>query len=231
LRGTDKRPPLVRVGGALTPYATDKPEDRFVSATRQCFAGILSSQLSRVDFYCGYHDMIGNGVQSDPRRAAPHAPEGAGGDREKSGYDPPRPLDGVVQQVRELVEHASLYVEARKDMVRSTVRNLIVKAVLGVIAAIAGITLIVVAVVQLMSGAATGLGLLFGERYWLGELVLATGVFLILAIGAFVGVKLLTKSARERTIKKYERRQQAQRQRFGRSTTERAQELRQSQRS
>jgi uncharacterized membrane protein len=157
-------------------------------------------------------------------------PVAEGDDQEKKGYQPPRPLDGVVQQLRELIEHANLYVEARKDMVRSTVRNLIVKAVLGIIGAVAGITLIIVAVVQLMNGAAQGLGLLFGERFWLGELVLASAVFLVLAIGAFVGMKLLTKSSRERTIKKYERRQQAQRQRFGHSTAERAQQLRQSQR-
>jgi uncharacterized membrane protein len=174
--------------------------------------------------------MIGNG-HSDPRGAARRATVGDGVDREKPGYEPPRPLDGVVQQVRELLDHANLYVEARKDMMRATVRNLIIKAVLGIIAAVGGVTLIIVAVVQLMSGAATGLGLLFGEHYWLGELVLAATVFLILAIGAFVGLKLLKKSARERTIKKYERRQQAQRQRFGRSTVERAEQLRQSDRS
>jgi uncharacterized membrane protein len=174
--------------------------------------------------------MIGNGLHSDPRRAEPQASVGDGDDHEKKGYQPPRPLDGIVQQLRELVDHANLYVEARKDMMRATVRNLIIKAVLGIVAAITGVTLIIVAVVQLMSGAATGLGLLFGEQYWLGELVLAAAVFLILAIGAFVGLKLLTKSARERTIKKYERRQQAQRERFGRSTLERAEQLRQSDR-
>jgi uncharacterized membrane protein len=174
--------------------------------------------------------MIGNGVHSDPSGPAQRSPVGDGTDHDKTGYEPPRPLDGVIQHVRELVEHANLYVEARKDMVRSTVRNLIVKAVLGVIAAIAGVTLIIVAVVQLMSGAAQGLGLLFGERYWLGELVLASAVFLVLAIGAFIGIKLLTKSSRERTIKKYERRQQAQRQRFGHSTAQRADQLRQSHR-
>jgi hypothetical protein len=174
--------------------------------------------------------MIANGVQSDSRGAAPRGSVGSGEDHEKTGFEPPRPLDGVTEQVRELVEHARLYVEARKDMMRATIRGLIVKAVLGVIAAIAGLTIIVVAVVQLMSGAAQGLGLLFGERYWLGELVIASAVFLLVAIAAFVGIRMLAKSARERTIKKYEQRQQVQRQQFGRSTADRAQQLRQSQR-
>jgi uncharacterized membrane protein len=174
--------------------------------------------------------MNGNGVHSDTRGAAPRGSVGSGEDYQKTGFEPPRPLDGITAQVRELAEHAKLYVEARKDMLRATIRSLIVKAVLAVIAAIAGVTVIIVAVVQLMSGAAQGLGLLFGERYWLGELVIASAVFLVVAIGAFVGIRRLTKSARERTIKKYERRQQAQRQRFGHSTAERAQQLRQSQR-
>jgi uncharacterized membrane protein len=174
--------------------------------------------------------MTGNGVHSNPRGDTGRTPKGGAEDQDQSGYEPPRPLDGVMGQVRELVEHARLYVEARKDMMRATVRNLIVKVVLAVVAAIAGLTLVIVAVVQLMSGAARGLGVLFGERYWLGELVAGLAVFLVLLVGAFVGVKLLTKSARKRTIKKYERRQQAQRQRFGHSTAERAQQLRQSQR-
>jgi hypothetical protein len=174
--------------------------------------------------------MIANGVHSDSRSAAPQSSVGSGEDPKKAGFEPPRPLDGVTQQVHELVEHARLYVEARKDMMRATIRSLIVKAVLAAIAAVAGITVIIVAVVQMMSGAAEGLGLLFGEHYWLGELVIASAVFLIVAIAAFVGIRVLTRSARERTIKKYERRQQAQRQRFGHSTAERAQQLRQSQR-
>ena len=171
--------------------------------------------------------MIGNGVHSDPRGATSRVPADDGEDREKKGYAPPHPLDGVVQQFRELVEHANLYVEARKDMVRATVRSLIWKAVIGIVGAIAGVTLIIVAVVYLMSGIAHGLGLLFGGHYWLGELVLASTVFLVLGVGAIIGIKLLTKSARERTVKKYERRQQAQRQRFGHSTAERAGQLRQ----
>jgi hypothetical protein len=139
-------------------------------------------------------------------------------------------LDGLFDQVRELVGHANLYFEARKDMMRATVRGLIVKAVLGIVAAIAGLTLIIVAVVQLLSGAARGLGVFFGERYWLGELVVAAAVFVVVVLGAFVGIRVLAKGARERTIKKYERRQQSQRQRFGRSTAQRAQQLRQSHR-
>jgi hypothetical protein len=173
--------------------------------------------------------MIGNGVKSDPPRAATRMPAADHEDGPK-GLEPPLPLGGIVQQVRELVEHANLYVEARKDMLRAALRSLVWKAILGVVGAVAGVTLIIVSVVYLMSGIAHGLGWLFGDRYWLGELVTAAVVFLILGIGSVVGIKLLTKSARERTVKKYERRQQAQRERFGHSTADRAQQLRQSQR-
>jgi uncharacterized membrane protein len=177
--------------------------------------------------------MTGNGVE---RSAPSDESRSRSGDQQtedgkaRSGYGPPHPLDGVSKQVREIVEYANFYVEARKDMLRATVRSLIWKAVAGIVAGLAGITVIIVAVVYLLSGIAHGLGRLLGDEFWLGELLTAVVIFLALMIAGWIAVRSMNRKARERTMKKYERRQQQQRERFGHSATERAQQLQQAHR-
>jgi hypothetical protein len=173
--------------------------------------------------------MIGNGT-GQPTSQKPHSAADVGAENEQEGYGPPHPLGDVTQRIREVVEYANQYIETRKDSLRATVRGLIWKAALGVVAGVAGITIIVVAAAYLMSGIAHGLGRLFGGEDWLGELITGLAIFLILSGVAFFAIKSLTKKARERTIKKYERRQQQQRERFGHSATDRAQQLRQAHR-
>jgi cytochrome c biogenesis protein CcdA len=174
--------------------------------------------------------MTGNGVDRKSNESRDRMPAYDRTGAESDGFGPPHPLDAIFGQVRELTEYARFYVETRKDLFRAGLRSLIWKAALGVIAAIAGTTVIVVASAYLLSGIAHGLGELFGERYWLGELVTGAVVLLGLFAAAFLGIKMLTKKSRERIAKKYERRQQEQHQRFGHSASERAQQLRESHR-
>jgi hypothetical protein len=147
------------------------------------------------------------------------------------GFGPPHPLSGIFAQVRELVSYANLYFETRKDLVRSAVRRAIWMAALAAVGALAGATIVIMSAAYLISGIAHGLGTLFGHEYWLGELVTGVAVLLILGIGAFFAIKSLKRKSRERTIEKYERRQQQQREQFGHSATERAQQVRTAHRS
>jgi hypothetical protein len=177
--------------------------------------------------------MIGNGVE---RQSRTDNPSGQTDDRPsdgepRSGYGPPHPLDGISKQIREVIEYANFYVEARKDMLRATVRSLIWKAVAGIVAGLAGVTVIIVATTYLLSGIAHGLGRLLGDEYWLGELITAVTIFLALVIAGWVAIRSMKRKSRERTIQKYERRQQQQRDRFGHSATERAQQIQKSNRS
>jgi len=178
--------------------------------------------------------MTGNGVErsapSDESRSRTRDPRPEDG-KARSGFGPPHPLEGISKHVREIIEYANFYVEARKDMLRATVRGLIWKAVAGIVAGIAGVTVIIVAVVYLLSGIAHGLGRLFGDEFWLGELVTAIVIFLGLIVAGWIALRSINRKARERTMKKYERRQQQQRERFGHTTTERAQQLQQAHRS
>ena len=177
--------------------------------------------------------MTGNGVersaQPDESRSRTGGQPSEDG-KERSGYGPPHPLDGLSKQIREIIEYANFYVEARKDMLRASVRSLVWKAVAGVVAGLVGVTVIIMAVVYLLSGIAHGLGRLLGDEFWLGELVTAVSIFLALIFAGWIAVRSMNRKARERTKKKYERRQQQQRERFGHSATERAQQLQQAHR-
>jgi hypothetical protein len=175
--------------------------------------------------------MIGNGAGQRAAENQRQAADDCSAKKEHdSAYGPPHPLGDITKRLREVIEYANQYVETRKDAMRSTIRGLMWKVALGVVAAVAGVTIIVVAAAYLMSGIAHGLGRLLWNENWLGELITGLGVFLILGCTAFLVVKSMTKKARERTIKKYERRQQHQREHFGQSATDRAQQLRQAHR-
>jgi hypothetical protein len=167
------------------------------------------------------------GVEADEREARKERSEA--GDQQ-DGYGPPHPLDGLMKHVRELVEYANFYVETRKDSVRASIRGLILKAVLGVVGAIVGLTVLVVATIYLMSSTAAGLGWLFGERWDLGRFALSAILFAALGAGAFLMIKSMTRKARQRTIKKYEQRQQHQYSRFGQNVRRRAAEVRETHR-
>ncbi len=158
------------------------------------------------------------GASSDAERETPRS--------EQPGYGPPHPLDGLMKHVRELIEYANFYVETRKDSVRASIRGLILKAALGILAGIIGTTVLIVATVYLMSGIAAGLGWLFGERWELGRFALAAILLVGLGVGAFVMMKMMDRKARQRTVKKYEERQQNQQSRFGHSVKQRAAQIR-----
>ena len=175
--------------------------------------------------------MITNGSPQQSESAGGASDTKSDADREtprseQPGYDAPHPLDGLMQHVRELIEYANFYVDTRKDSVRASIRRLILKAALGVLAGIVGATVLIVATVYLMSGIAAGLGWLFGERLELGQFALAAIVLVALSVGAFVMMKMMDRKARQRTVKKYEQRQQNQQSRFGHSVKQRAEEIR-----
>lgn len=153
----------------------------------------------------------------------PSAPEdetSVGGDAGKGDpFDAAREIPKLLQ---ELQSHASYFIAVQKEMATARVRNLVLKAVLGVLGLIAGTAVIITAVVLLLIGAANGLGALFGGRNWLGYL--AVGVLILGGLAATVGFGMsrIKRSAREQTVSRMEQRKQAQRQQFDHTAVERA---------
>ncbi len=192
--------------------------------------------------------MIANGPQRSPIRndtagkgpttqTSPDSPSRASKDSTRpqndeahahDGLGPPHPLDGLLANVKELSEYASLYVQARRDQYTASLRNMMIKAALGILAAVVGITLLIVATAYLLSGIAAGLGQLFGERYALGQFVTGLTVLFVIGAVAFFGMKSLFAGSRKRTLEKYGRRHAEERQQFGHDVTNRAQRVRES---
>ena len=149
------------------------------------------------------------------------APQGAAGDA----------LREANRQVGEIAEYVSYYLSAKWDGVKLSLKNVGIFAVLGVVGLIAGAALVITAVVQVCSGIAQGLAVLFGGRLWLGNLV--TGILLLglVAAGAYFGLSSLMGKSRKATVNKYELRKKHERNRFGHDVEQQARKQQREQRT
>lgn len=179
--------------------------------------------------------MISNGASGKGAEAKPAAKTGSVPLPDSDpGFGPPHPLDGLMKQIRELVEYANYYVETRKDVMRASVRSFAWKAALGVIAAVVGTTVLVLAAAYLLSGISAGIAWLvarifdgyYGDYLPLGQFITALFIFGSLVVAAYLGIKSLTRKARKRTMDKYGSRQNEQCSQFGHSVSMRAAEVR-----
>jgi hypothetical protein len=140
--------------------------------------------------------------------------------------DKPNPAVAAFHRIKgdinELKEYANFYVAAKIDGIKQTIRKIGMYAALGVVGLIAFGALMATAVGLLVVGLAQGLGRLFGDRYWLGDIVAGVLVLAAIALGVWLMMKKLTGTWRSQTIKKYEERKQSQRERFGHDVSVRA---------
>ena len=167
----------------------------------------------------------------DSRTEDPTAPAPAAPARERLAEEPvtdeQSPTDAFADaktRLSELAEYISYYFSAKFDGVKVSVRNLGIYAAVGVIGLIAASALVTTAVVFVCIGIAGGLSALFGDRLWQGTLVAGLLVLALLGAGVWFGISRMTRSSRERTVRKYAARQQQQRAKFGHDVNERADE-------
>lgn len=156
-----------------------------------------------------------------PGTTADAAPSGARADDHGNGHGvtddqtPGASFRAAQQTVAQILEYVSFYISAKLDALKLSARNVAIYAVLGILGMLAGIALIVMAVVMLCMGIAQSISALFRTGPWLGNL--ATAILLLggLVIGVMVGMRKLSGTSRERTVKKYAARKQQQRAKFG----------------
>ena len=132
-------------------------------------------------------------------------------------------------QLGEIKEYATYYLAAKADGIKASFRNLALFAVLGILGLIAGGAVVVTAVVLLLTGIAGAIGNVFRydplvppDRTWVGEITVGLVILGAMGIGTMMFMKKFTAASRERTVKKYESRQQQQRIRYGHDVHERA---------
>jgi hypothetical protein len=98
----------------------------------------------------------------------------------------------------------------------------VLKAFFGIIAAVIGVTFVVVSTIMVAQGLAELVSIAAGDRAWDGNLAVGGGVFLALALVAMGFITRQLRTACEPTVLKYESRHHAQREKFGADVTQRA---------
>lgn len=155
----------------------------------------------------------------------------SGGDAAASAAkDDPPPAESVepdalkllLQQFRELGEYFSYYAAAKADILKLSVRNTVLCGFIAALGFVAASGLFLTAGWLLLIGFAEGVGVLFGDRTWVGNLL--TGGLLLAGLAGLMYVMVVagTRAARERTVTEYAKRQTRQETRYGRTVSERA---------
>jgi len=139
---------------------------------------------------------------------------------------PNEALHVAMAKIAELREYASYFLSAKIDGLKVGLRNAGIYAALGILGAIGGAAFIVIAAALFLIGCAHGLGAAFGGRDWLGDLIIGFVVLAVVAVGAIMGLKMITGSSRKKTVEKYETRQHQQRFSYGHDVKQRATETR-----
>lgn len=135
----------------------------------------------------------------------------------------PDALSAVFKQLAEAIEYLAYMLATQVDRVKLKIRNIVLMAVLGVIGAAAAMALVVCTVWLLLSGIAGGLGeLVFGDRPWLGGIVVSVVILLAGALAGWIVYRRVQKSGLKATRDRYQKRQAEQRTRFGREVDEAA---------
>ena len=128
----------------------------------------------------------------------------------------------LLKQFHELREYFSYYVTAKTDGVKLSLRNISLWMVLASLGFIAVGGLIVTANWFVLSGAAEGLGLLYGGRSWAGKITAGLLSLAILGLCMCYTAAKRKIASRERTVQKYEKRQAEQQAEFGRNVLDQA---------
>jgi hypothetical protein len=137
---------------------------------------------------------------------------------------PAEAIKDIGTRLGELGEYVSYYLTAKIDGLKATGRNIVIYVALGVMGAFAGAAAIVTLVVLTLVGIAHGIGDMLGDRWWLGDLITGILFLSVMGVGVVFGIKKLTGSSRERTVKKYAARQQQERVQYGTDVQQRAQD-------
>jgi len=166
--------------------------------------------------------------RTDPYSYRPYGnvDTGAGHPRPSDATEPsPSPREAfasVTSKFSEIAEYANLYVTAKTDAFKATMRNVAVFAALGIVGLIALGALVVTSVVMLCLGIAQGIGRLLWGHMWAGYLITSLLLLGLLAGGVIFGLKMIGKASKKALVKKYELRQRDQRERFGHDAADRA---------
>jgi membrane protein implicated in regulation of membrane protease activity len=131
-------------------------------------------------------------------------------------------LDRLLAQAAELYAYTMHFVTAKTDGIKLSVRQVVVWTVLGILMLVAAISVIVTAIVLLLTGLAGALAIAFGSGLWLGKVVIGVLLLVIIALGTLIGVRMQQRQSRHKKVQQYAERQFQQQTTFGRNVADRA---------
>ena len=134
----------------------------------------------------------------------------------------PDALKLLLKQFRELGGYFSYYLTVKADGAELTLRGIGLWIVLSTLGFVAVAGLIITASWLLLIGIAEGLGILFGDRAWVGNGITGFLMLASLVFGIYYKVASGKKTSRERTFGKHENRQARQQEQFGRDVSDQA---------
>jgi arginine exporter protein ArgO len=114
------------------------------------------------------------------------------------------------------------FISAKIDTWVLSARQLALWAALGVVGLTAAVGLVITAIVLVLVGAAEGFALLFGGRWWLGAIVVGSGIIVLLILGVLIGMRTWHSRWRQQKVHQYDERQRQQQATYGHSVAERA---------
>lgn len=121
----------------------------------------------------------------------------------------------LIAQLDQLREYASLFVTARIDSAKASIRSAILGLILAAFGAVAVTSLVVTASVFVLSGVAQGLGRLFGDHPWIGTLLTGLVTLTGIGIGALGAIAARRNRDLKKAVEKYGARRAKQRVQFG----------------
>jgi hypothetical protein len=153
---------------------------------------------------------------------SPSAPQSTGGGTggQEAAHSAFR---NAVARLAEISEYISYYLATKTDSFKLAAREAFYFGTFVLVGLVAVVALIVVAAVLLLVGIANGIGGALG-KVWLGDIIVAVAVLIILPIVARAMFIRLFGICRRQTVEKYESLKHEQQARFGHDVGERARE-------
>jgi len=137
----------------------------------------------------------------------------------------PEAVERLHRQAEELGEYVRHYFAARGDSIRAVLRKFGLWLVAAIVALTVLVAMLSTAAVIAVLGVAQLAGQALGDRPWAGYLVTGLGLLAIAAVVLFTVIVILRRRFRKDTVEKYARRHRQQKARFGHDVAEQAEAL------
>lgn len=136
---------------------------------------------------------------------------GNGHDGDSPDATPGESFSAAMKHLAEVQAYARQFVSAKLAGIKLSIRNVVIYAILGVVALLTGGAMVVTAASLIVVGLSQWIGHLLGDRAWAGNLIVGA-LILGLTVGvAMFAVRKIFNVSREATVKGYERRLKQQR--------------------